>query len=589
MSFLPKTWRFQLPDDRTTQLAIGVPAAIVGGYVIYKWVSSSMHTRNLRRKIRARNQLREQQIQQVREFVIKLDPQIEKKISKMRIEEVLDALKSNEITCTDVLMVYYQKSLVAHEKTNCITEYLLQAVQDAKKFDQLAKDSQYEKPPLFGLPISIKANITLKGHDVIRGYAQDLEQPAERDSILVRQLRELGAIPFALTNVPQSLLSFSCQNAVFGTTSHPLSKKRTSGGSSGGEGALIGCNGSLLGIGSDIGGSIRIPAAFCGTVGFKPTSKRFSNADSKSSIPGRSHVFGSIGPLSQTVSGSVILLQTMWSNNWIHEHDPYIPPVNFNTEAYESVKRLRIGYYDFDGYIRPLPSMKRAVHETKDRLKALGHELIPIVPPRVDEAFLFYLKAVLLDNGKFIIDQVKQDICIPALMNQLGPLKWPFWLRDLVSFLVRPLSSRSSAIIANYQRDLTSLRENCEKIEEYWAEWKKLIRENQLDCFICPSFTTPAMKHEEPYLLISAVTYTALFNLLDYPAGVLNVSKVTQEDVNQLESYKSEDFLQRKMVNSAKETLDFPVGVQVVSVPFHDEVVLRVMREIEDSIGSSSN
>ena len=80
-----------------------------------------------------------------------------------------------------------------------------------------------------------------------------------------------GAIPFVLTNVPQTLLTYSCENPVYGSTSNPLSKDRTSGGSSGGEGALIGTGGSLVGIGSDIGGSIRIPAAFCGVVGFKVT------------------------------------------------------------------------------------------------------------------------------------------------------------------------------------------------------------------------------------------------------------------------------------------------------------------------------
>lgn len=109
----------------------------------------------------------------------------------------------------------------------------------------------------------------------------------EVDSVIVEHLQELGnhiyfcligtlicsivlgAIPFVLTNVPQTLLTYSCENPVFGTTLNPLSADRTSGGSSGGEGALIASGGSLVGIGSDIGGSIRIPASFCGIVGFK--------------------------------------------------------------------------------------------------------------------------------------------------------------------------------------------------------------------------------------------------------------------------------------------------------------------------------
>jgi Asp-tRNA(Asn)/Glu-tRNA(Gln) amidotransferase A subunit family amidase len=93
--------------------------------------------------------------------------------------------------------------------------------------------------------------------------------PTETDSVIVEHLQELGAIIFVLTNVPQTLLTYSCENPVYGSTCHPLDKNRTSGGSSGGEGALIASGGSIVGIGSDIGGSIRIPASFCGVVGFK--------------------------------------------------------------------------------------------------------------------------------------------------------------------------------------------------------------------------------------------------------------------------------------------------------------------------------
>ena len=87
-------------------------------------------------------------------------------------------------------------------------------------------------------------------------------------------MKELGAVPFCLTNVPQTMNTYACSNPVFGLTTHPMDKTRTPGGSSGGEGALIGAGGSILGLGSDIGGSLRVPAHFCGLAALKPTTGR---------------------------------------------------------------------------------------------------------------------------------------------------------------------------------------------------------------------------------------------------------------------------------------------------------------------------
>lgn len=111
----------------------------------------------------------------------------------------------------------------------------------------MKNDPKFSPPPLFGLPISVKANVSFKGRDQFKGYVQDLEIPMEVDSVIVEHLQELGAIPFVLTNVPQTLLTYSCENPVYGSTSHPMDKERTSGGSSGGEAALVASGGSLVG------------------------------------------------------------------------------------------------------------------------------------------------------------------------------------------------------------------------------------------------------------------------------------------------------------------------------------------------------
>ena len=112
------------------------------------------------------------------------------------------------------------------------------------------------------------------GHDTTIGLAQYIGQPALRDCSFVRALKELHAVPFCLTNVPQTMISFGCSNPVYGETVNPHDRTRTPGGSSGGEAALIAGGGSILGLGTDIGGSLRIPAHFTGICGFKPTNGR---------------------------------------------------------------------------------------------------------------------------------------------------------------------------------------------------------------------------------------------------------------------------------------------------------------------------
>merc|ERR1712212_1333909 len=126
----------------------------------------------------------------------------------------------------------------------------------------------------FGLPISVKECFYVKGYDSTIGLAQFIAKPAPEDSVFVRALKDLHAVPFCLTNIPQTMVSYSCSNPVYGNTANPHDLTRTPGGSSGGEAALIASGGSILGIGTDVGGSLRIPAHFCGLAALKPTSRR---------------------------------------------------------------------------------------------------------------------------------------------------------------------------------------------------------------------------------------------------------------------------------------------------------------------------
>lgn len=150
--------------------------------------------------------------------------------------------------------------------TNCVTSYLSDC------------ETQLSQVPrqglLYGVPVSLKECFSYKGQDSTLGLSLNESVPSECDCVVVQVLKLQGAVPFVHTNVPQSMLSFDCSNPLFGQTTNPWKSSKTPGGSSGGEGALIGSGGSPLGLGTDIGGSIRFPSAFCGICGLKPTGNR---------------------------------------------------------------------------------------------------------------------------------------------------------------------------------------------------------------------------------------------------------------------------------------------------------------------------
>jgi fatty acid amide hydrolase len=149
-------------------------------------------------------------------------------------------------------------------------------------------------------------------------------------------------------------------------------------------------------------------------------------------------------------------------------------------------------------------------------------------------------------------------------------LRWPFWLRRLVSILLLPINNRAAKIIGTFHKSTRELLLVYQEIEAYWMTWKKLFQDQRFDCLICPIFVSllvrdlifsfgfqpvPAMLHKEPYKLTFNCSYTGLFNLLDYPAGSLPVTKVTQADIDSLQHYPASDMFERMLANSARVRL----------------------------------
>ena len=164
---------------------------------------------------------------------------------------------------------------------------------------------------LHGLPITIKENIDMQGMDSTMGLRHRQNKPAAADAVTVRVLRDQGAIPLGKTNVPQLLLAQESENVIWGITHNPWNLGRSPGGSSGGEAAAIASGQSPWGIGTDIGGSIRIPCHFCGIAGLKPTVDRWSNRGSATGVLGQELVRAQMGPMARRVEDLALLMRAV--------------------------------------------------------------------------------------------------------------------------------------------------------------------------------------------------------------------------------------------------------------------------------------
>uniref|UniRef100_A0A3P8XY93 Fatty-acid amide hydrolase 1 n=1 Tax=Esox lucius TaxID=8010 RepID=A0A3P8XY93_ESOLU len=537
-------------------------ACTASGLVIFmKWFGHQQS----RKKIQRAKARRETSLQRAEHAVLQFqnshpetDPDL---ILSLSLADLSKRLKDGTLTPQAVFHSYLGKTLEVNGRLNCCTEILLESL------DQLENIDTCKDGLLYGIPVSIKDNMAYKGHDSTCGVLCKLDLPAPDDSVLVKVLKRQGAIPFVKTNVPQSMLNFDCGNPIYGHTLNPHNHQKTPGGSSGGEGALIGGGGSILGLGSDIGGSIRIPASFCGICGFKPTVNRLSLKGASSCNRGQKSVLSSLGPLAKDVDSLALFMQALLCD-YMFTLDPTVPPIPFNQQVYQSGKPLRIGYYENDGYAMPSPSMSRALRETKVLLERAGHTVSTPPTPRNELFTLNYA-----ENNNSCLCFRKGGPVDPCLQAQITPYSLPQGLKKIFSILLKPIVSAGQSHIV--QNGLLCAVDYC---NEVMAEWRRC----ELDVLLCPMIG-PAYNHNYPAKLTSTVSYTILYNLLNFPAGVVPVTTVTAEDEEELRHYVGnyEDLWDKLYKKAVCDGEGLPVAVQCVSLPWQDELCLRFMREVE--------
>uniref|UniRef100_A0A3P8NQG3 Amidase domain-containing protein n=1 Tax=Astatotilapia calliptera TaxID=8154 RepID=A0A3P8NQG3_ASTCA len=544
-------------------VALLTGATCVVGSVVMLVKKISSHRETEEKIKRARNR-RDESLQRAEQAVLRYKeshPTTDSAfILTLSLSELTQQLKEGSLTPEDVLYSYMEKTLAVNKKLNCCTEILLESL------DQLTTVGSNKDGLLYGVPVSIKENITFKNHDCSCGVVINLDQPAEKDSVLVQVLKKQGAIPFVRTNLPQALLNYDCSNPIYGQTVNPHNPQKTSGGSSGGEGALIGGGGSLLGIGTDIGGSIRIPASFCGICGFKPTAGRLSHCF----IFRMKLVPSSPGPMARDVDSLALCMQALLCDH-MFSLDPTVPPLPFNMEIYRSSRPLRIGYLESDGYTHPSPSMARGVREVKALLEQAGHTLVPYCPLKMDQIFPeLLIKVVPFNKSVSTIFQSDKTFIMMLIF---------FWQFPRVSANFDALCGVGS---------VPELWKQHAAVEDYIQETIAHWRSCNIDVLLCPVIG-PAYNFLYCGKLSTAVSYTILYNLLTFPAGVVTVSTVTTKDEEELKHYKGcyQDMWDKLFKEAVSGGEGLPVAVQCVALPWQDELCLRFMKEVEQLVKES--
>ncbi len=419
--------------------------------------------------------------------LLQVDPDLQSRICRMTAVELLDNMRKLTLSCEDVVKCFASRALAVGELTNCVTEEAYdEALMEARKVDAFRNSAAYHASlelPLLGLPFSVKDNINMAGYDSTCGTAARCFAPAKHDAAVVALWKRAGGIPFVRTNVPQALLVPESSNRIWGRSLNPWNLSRTTGGSSGGEAGVLGANASPLGIGTDIGGSLRGPAFNCGVCALKPSNGRISrvgipaprvNGTTKEQgLNGQEAVPSVVGPMARCVDDLVLGFRAWLVPAMVTDFDYSVPPPAFNDKAFiGDAKSLRIGVFVSDPAFPAMPACRRAVREAAAALAAAGHTLVEVGSdpflvsqaspaghaasaslPGPVEAFVHFVNLLGADgNMRSLRDGLLGEALIDDYKLLYAMSLVPNWLRSPLAWSLSHLGRKRSAVLLQAAR-----------------------------------------------------------------------------------------------------------------------------------------
>ena len=459
--------------------------------------------------------------------------------------KLAEMIRTKQVSSEEVVRAHIERIKSVNPTINAVI-YLAedQAIKQAREADRTIAQGvlDWRRLPLLGLPVTIKDCFNVGGMPTTLGVPSLKNQIAESNATAVRRLVEAGAIVIGKTNMPVLASFFETSNPLHGRTNNPYDSVRTAGGSSGGEAAIIAACGSPLGLGSDAGGSIRVPSHFCGIAGIRPAWGRVPLCGhmpfSPDVSPDIGPLFNTAGPMARSVEDLALALEVLAGPD---PHDPFSFPVPLRDWTQVELKKLRVAHWTGIEPTTPsdetLATIEKAVAELVHR-GVVGRKEQPEHLAKVWDVVL----SVAPDYFSDFLPQTLRDYGLPDL---------------------EPLTIQNLELLRIHRA-----RTPKETLQRARREWLSMVRTSVLtflqkyDVIISPVCSYPAMKHETTMASLenlNGFVWTWAFSLVPgVPAGVVRCG--TSSD-------------------------GMPIGVQVAAKPFREDLVLAVMRFLQDRFG----
>ncbi|KAF4612974.1 hypothetical protein D9613_010910 [Agrocybe pediades] len=509
----------------------------------------------------------------------------ENEITNTEVGTLLQNLASGAWSAVEVTTAFSKRAIIAHQLVNCLTEIFIErALARAAQLDEHLKTTGKVVGPLHGLPISLKDQVNVEGLESTMGYVSWIGQYATKNSVLADVLEASGAVLYW----PETF------NHVFGRTLNPYNRALTSGGSSGGEGALVALRGSPIGVGSDIGGSIRIPSAFNGLYGLRPSYHRVPYAGCVNSLEGQEAVPSVLGPISNSLSGIKSFMQSVAAQSpWLK--DPMAIRKPWNEAEYrlsdhgEGKTPLCFAMLWHDEVVLPHPPVMRALERTKEALIRAGHQVIdwkPLNHVEIYKNVSTIWTAAAAEDYRIVTAPTGEPI-IGSMALTPGEL-----VQSATIIPSDPPGFRPSAEGMSAYELWQVHKKRRELRQAYMDHWNATVSQTgtgrPVDAIIspCAPYTAP------PHGLNRNANYTGIWNALDYTALVIptGLSVDPAIDVKKpAHSFFSETDKSIYELYDPETFKDAPITVQLIGRTLEEEAVIAMGEVVDAALKASAS
>lgn len=436
-------------------------------------------------------------------------------------------IRTNLVSSVAVVDAHLARLETANPKLNAVVQIQAEAARrQAREADEAVSRGE-RLGPLHGIPITLKDSLDTADMVSTWGTAGRADFTPEHDATVVTRLRAAGAIILGKTNTPEFTLAGITDNAVYGRTNNPYDVERSPAGSSGGAGAILAAGGSALDLGSDTGGSIRMPSHYCGIAGIKPTSGRVPRTGHAISFEvGALDAFTQIGPMARHVEDLGLTLSIIAGPDG---HDPAVVPAPLGDPQDVSVRDLRIAFFTDNGIKSPRPDTVSTVRAAAGVLADHGVSVTEDRPQGVSDAERLWYSLYLADGGAWI----RQLIRAAGTEHMSSALDW--------------MQTAQPVSLPEFTQELS-------RWNVYRSEMLAFME--PYDVLLCPVSATPATRHDDPDG--PDFTYTFAHNLTGWPGAVVRCGTSAE---------------------------GLPIGVQIVAHPWREDVALAVAHYLETNLG----